>query len=102
MNPTIIVDFVPDGCTSATQPCDVGIQQPFKHSIKCSYYEDVVSNILSQLENEADLVTFNTHLGVLRDQSTCWLWNSYQAVNNKTLVKKVNVSILIFIRHSPT
>lgn len=103
-HPTIIVDFVPGGCTGVAQPCDVGIQRPFKHSIKRSYHEDVVSNILSQLENEADLVTLDTHLGVLRDRSTRWLWNAYQAVNNKALVKKVYIyiSILIFIRCSPT
>ena len=90
MHPTIMIDFVPGGCTGVAQPCDVGIQRLFKHSIKCSYHEDIVSKILSQLENtKADLVTLDTHLGVLRDQSTRWLWNAYQAVNNKALVKKV-------------
>ena len=103
-HPTIIIDFVPGGCTSVAQPCDVGIQRPFKHSIKCSYHEDVVSNVLSQLENNADsdLVTLDTRLGVLRDQSTRWLWNAYQAVNNKALVKKVRKYIHSNIRSTLT
>jgi hypothetical protein len=33
-HPTIIVDFVPGGCTGVHQPCDVGIQRPFKLSTK--------------------------------------------------------------------
>lgn len=82
---------MPGGCTGVAQPCDVGIQRPFKHSIKRSYHEDVVSKILSQLESKADVVTLDTHLGVLRDQSTRWLWNAYQAVNNVALVKKVKI-----------
>ena len=31
---SIIVHFVSGGCTSILQPCDVGIQQSFKYSLK--------------------------------------------------------------------
>jgi hypothetical protein len=31
-HPIIILDFVPGGCTSIAQPCDVGIQRLFKLS----------------------------------------------------------------------
>ena len=30
-HPNIFLDFVPAGCTGVVQPCDVGIQHPFKH-----------------------------------------------------------------------
>jgi hypothetical protein len=33
-HPTIILDYVPGGCTGVLQPCDVGIQRPLKLSIK--------------------------------------------------------------------
>ncbi|KAF5321301.1 hypothetical protein D9619_000198 [Psilocybe cf. subviscida] len=88
MYPGIIVDYVPGGCTSVAQPCDVGIQRPFKHSVKRSYHEDVVANIMEQLDLQADTVTIDTRLGVLRNASTRWLWNAYQTVNDKALMQK--------------
>jgi len=33
-HPTIVLDFVPGDCTGIYQPCNVGIQRPFKLSIK--------------------------------------------------------------------
>jgi hypothetical protein len=60
-HPNIIIDFVPGGCTSVAQPCDVGIQRPFKLSVKRSYQEDVVTKILKQLDGEAPVVTIDTH-----------------------------------------
>jgi hypothetical protein len=92
-HPNIILDFIPGGCTSVAQPCDVGIQRLFKLSIKRSYHEDVVSEVMRQLESKATIVDFNTHVGAMRDRSTRWIWNAYQAINNESLVKKVrNVS----------
>lgn len=92
-HPTIILDFVPGGCTSVAQPCDVGIQRLFKLSIKRSYHEDVVSEVMRQLESQATVVDFDTHVGAMRDRSTRWIWNAYQAINHENLVKKVrNVS----------
>ena len=52
-HPTIILSFVPGGCTGVFQPCDVGIQRPFKLSLKRSYHEDVVSEILEQFEKKS-------------------------------------------------
>lgn len=88
-HPLIILDFVLGGCTSVAQPCDVGIQRPFKHSIKRSYHKDVVSNILAQMDNGDDSMHIDTRLAVLRNASTRWLWNAYRALSNRELVKKV-------------
>lgn len=90
-HPTIILSFVPGGCTGVFQPCDVGIQRPFKLSLKRSYHEDVVSEILEQYNNKEDPepIQIDTRIGALRDRSTRWLWNAYKAISNKELVKKV-------------
>ena len=50
--PTIILDYVPGGCTGVHQPCDVGIQQPLKLSIKKMYHEDVVEDLLSDMNSD--------------------------------------------------
>ena len=49
-HPTIILNYVPGGCTKIHQPCDVGIQQPLKLSIKKSYHEDVVQELMLQVK----------------------------------------------------
>lgn len=102
-HPNIQVDFVPGGCTSVAQPCDVGIQRPFKLSVKRSYHEDIVSELLEQIDGceEGQAVTFHfkDQVGFLRDRSVRWLWNAFNAVNKPALVKKVSdiPSILSYV-----
>ena len=93
----IILDFVPGGCTGIMQPCDVGIQRLFKLSIKRTYHEDVVTEILDQLNAGASLISMDTHLPTLRDQSTRWIWNAYQAIKNDALVQKVDYLLTIIL-----
>lgn len=92
-HPTILLDFVPGGCTGVHQPCDLGIQRPYKLSIKRSYHEDVVNSMLQQIDahenGEPEILNFDEHLGALRDSSVRWLWNAYNTVNEPKLVKKV-------------
>lgn len=85
----IILDFVPGGCTGLWQACDVGIQRIFKHSLKRSYHEDIVADILRQIEADADIIEVNKKLAVVRDQSVSWMWNAYQTLNKPEIVKKV-------------
>jgi hypothetical protein len=89
-HPNIILDFVPGGCTGVAQPCDVGIQRLFKLSLKRSYHEDVVNDIVDQLKAGNKFPSIDTRLAVIRDQSVRWLWNAYQSINNVDLVKKVS------------
>jgi hypothetical protein len=93
-HPTILIDFVPGGCTGIHQPCDVGIQRPLKLSLKRSYHEDVVNQLLTQFDEKQDgepeVLIFNETLGELRDSSVRWLWNAFNAVNKPNLVKKVS------------
>ena len=88
-HPTIILSFVPGGCTGVFQPCDVGIQRPFKLSLKRSYHEDIVSEILKQFEKKIEPIQIDTRISALRDRSTRWLWNAYKAISNEALIKKV-------------
>ena len=46
---TIIVIFVPAGLTGLFQPCDVGFQCLFKHSLKLSSHDNIVQEVLAQL-----------------------------------------------------
>ncbi|TFK63785.1 hypothetical protein BDN72DRAFT_775506 [Pluteus cervinus] len=88
-HPTIILDYVPGGCTGVAQPCDVGIQRPFKLSIKRSYHEDVVADILEQFDEGVAVVRMDTRLPTIREKSTRWIWNAYRALSDRDLVKKV-------------
>ncbi|KAF8239302.1 hypothetical protein L208DRAFT_1238120, partial [Tricholoma matsutake] len=93
-HPTILIDFIPGGCTGIHQPCDVGIQCPLKLSLKHSYHEDVINQFLTQFDEKQDgdleALIFNKTLGMLRDGSVQWLWNAFNAVNKPNLVKKVS------------
>src|SRR5713226_4836320 len=92
---TILIDFIPGGCTGIGQPLDVGINRPFKQSIKVSYHAELVNNFLGQMKQNQAL-EFNTYIGPLRDTSVGWLWNAYQVVQREELVKKVGSRHLKF------
>jgi hypothetical protein len=84
----IIVDFVPGGCTGVAQPCDVGIQRPFKQSLKRSYHEAVVNEVLECMAKNKP-VAIDKGIKKIRDRAPTWLWNAYKTINNPELVKKV-------------
>jgi hypothetical protein len=65
----ICLDFVPGGCTGVHQPCDVGIQRPFKLSVKRSYHEDIVKEILAQMDKGKTTLKIDDRLPVLRNRS---------------------------------
>ena len=88
-HPRIIIVFVPGGCTGVHQPCDVGIQRALKLSIRKSYHEDVVTELLAQLDAKTEVPKIDDRLGTICDRSVKWLWNAFQALSNPDLVKKV-------------
>ena len=67
----------------------MGIQWIFKHSLKWSYHEDVVADILTQLDHQLEKIVVNKKLGVVWNQSVSWLWNAYEVLNNTAIAKKV-------------
>ena len=105
-HPTILIDFVPGGCTGVAQPCDVGIQRPFKHITNQCYLEDMVGIVLTQIDS-GDSISIDNRLPILRNASVRWLWRAYEALNKKEIVKKVSdgesmiqLSPLTICRHS--
>jgi hypothetical protein len=89
-HPTIILHYVPGGCTGLFQPCDVGIQRIFKHSLKRSYHTDIVEEITRQLDRGERNVVVDKRLGILRDRSVVWLWDAFCTINKPAIVKKVS------------
>lgn len=83
------INFMPGGCTGVHQPCDVGVQRPLKLSTRKSYHEDIVNDFLKELDKGNPTPHLNDSLGVIHNQSVRWMWNVYQALNNKELVKKI-------------
>ncbi|KAF9558800.1 hypothetical protein CPC08DRAFT_549321 [Agrocybe pediades] len=68
-HPNIILDFVPGGCTGVHQPCDVGIQRPLKLSIRKSYHEDIVTELLSELDRGNTEPLLKDSISVIRNRS---------------------------------
>jgi hypothetical protein len=52
--PWIELHFVPGGCTGLFQPCDVGIQRPFKQAIKRAQLADIVNSTIEHLRVNED------------------------------------------------
>lgn len=90
--PDIIINFVPGGCTPKFQPCDVGINRPFKHAIRRSFHQDMVSEYLRKIgdaKKSGVQVNFDRKLKSLRNQSVGWMWDAWQEINDPDLVKTV-------------
>lgn len=86
----IIVIFIPAGMTGLFQPCDVGLQHIFKHSLKKSAHEDVVHEVLRQLEAGCPVyeVKLDTGIKILWDQTVHWIWTAYQALNKPDILRR--------------
>ena len=99
-HPNILINFVPSGCTGMAQPCDVGIQRPFKHITNRCYLEDVVDATLTQLDN-GEQFDMDDRSPTLRNTSVRWLWMAYEALNKKETVQKVSYLMGKYFRYSP-
>ena len=42
-----------------------------------------------QLDEGVETIKFEKKLGVLRDRTVKWIWESYGVLNDKSIVKKV-------------
>lgn len=93
---TIIILFVPAGCTGLFQPCDVGFQRIFKHSLKILAHNDIVNGVLLQLKQGIPVsnVKIDTTLKVLRDQTVHWLWTAFNKLNKPEIIQKVDLPII--------
>ncbi|KAG6805135.1 hypothetical protein H0H92_000563, partial [Tricholoma furcatifolium] len=102
-HPTIIVIFVPGGCTGVWQPLDVGIQRYLKLSIKRSAHRDIVQEIYDSLstpdgssgdDSESESrdsdtkIHLDTSIPTLRDRSLGWIVDAANEINNKEIIMK--------------
>ena len=99
---TIIILFIPAGCTGLLQPSNVGFQHIFKHSLKISAHTDVVQEVLTQLKSGVPVsdIKINMTLKILCDRTVHWLWTVFKSLNSPEIVKKVcmfDFSICSFI-----
>ncbi|KAF9503825.1 hypothetical protein BS47DRAFT_1309177, partial [Hydnum rufescens UP504] len=94
--PWIILDYVPGGCTGIFQPCDVGIQRIFKHSVQRSQQADIVNKVLHQLDGSAEpgSVCLDMKIGTLHKCNIATLLKAYHATNNKETVLRVGYHII--------
>lgn len=73
------------------QPCDVGIQRVYKHSIRRSQLNDIVHKMSLHLEGGGtpETLKLDTTIGKLRDRSPHWFVNAYNDSDEHELVLKV-------------
>ena len=91
-HPTIIVIFVPGGCTGVFQPLDVGIQQILKLSMKCSAHCNIVDEVCAQIYAGVTNFKVDTSLGMLRNHSMGWVMKAICDIKHKDLILKVHVT----------
>lgn len=89
--PWIRLRYIPGGTTGLAQPCDVGIQRPYKLSIKRSQLLDVTNETLKHLDNgeTPDHLKLDTTIGTLRNRSVAWFVKARKDIDHPDLVKKV-------------
>jgi hypothetical protein len=90
-HPTIIICFVPGGCTGLWKPLDVGIQRVLKQSMKRSAHKDIAAETITQLNSgtPAAMLKLDKTLGTLRNRSVGWMVNAYRDINNKDSIFRV-------------
>ena len=90
---SIIIIFVPGGCTGVWQPLDIGIQWLLKLSLKRSAHHDVVKEVSDQISARED-IKLDTTIGTLCNRSVGWIANAMTDINDKDLVKKVCFTLI--------
>jgi hypothetical protein len=88
--PWLWLIHVPANLTGLIQPCDVGIQCPFKLSICGPQLQDMVDTTVHHLNTGGSAVDFklDTRIRPLCNQSVGWFIDAYDAINNINLVKR--------------
>ena len=76
--------YVPAGCTSVAQPCDVILQRPFKHLILLQFSEWIASQVSLQLNSgtKAADIRLDFSLTNLRDLGALWVLKAFNDLND--------------------
>ncbi|VDC03846.1 unnamed protein product [Peniophora sp. CBMAI 1063] len=88
--PWICLCYVPGGMTGLAQPCDVGIQRPYKLAIRQGQQQHIINETLQHLRSGAvaTAIRLDNRIGTLRDCAVSWFTNAWNAINQPSLVKK--------------
>jgi hypothetical protein len=89
-HPWIVLDFVPGGCTGLWQVCDVGIQRPFKQSIRRGQLDDIVAETMRHLEDGVSPAEMRVakEIGELRERCVRWFVDAFDTINNPALIRR--------------
>jgi hypothetical protein len=90
-HPTIIILYVPGGCTGLWQPLDIGIQRLMKLSIKRAAHRDVVEEALRQIEagKPGHEIKLDTTIGTLRNRSVGWIVQAIHDISDPATIARV-------------
>jgi hypothetical protein len=90
-HPTIIILFVPGGCTGLWQPLDVGVQRLLKLSLKRSAHRDLVEEATRQIQagKPTHEIKLDITLPTLRDRSVGWVAQAIQDISDPAIIMKV-------------
>jgi hypothetical protein len=89
--PWIELHYVPGGCTGLFQPCDVGMQRPFKQAIKLAQLADTVATTLKHLSSKSGegsaVFKLDVTIGELRKQCPRWFVQAFDTIQRPDLVR---------------
>jgi hypothetical protein len=83
-HPDIKLVYVPGGCTSIAQPCDVFLQRPLKYSVLTKYENWATKEIIQQMADgkQPNEVKLDLSLNTIRDNGATWILQSFNELNN--------------------
>ncbi len=86
-HPEIVVLYIPTGCICLFQPCDVGLQRLFKHTVKQLASQFFGNHVQRKRINGTthEDICLPTKIGVLRDATLFWIMNAIQYLNTPPL-----------------
>lgn len=95
-HPSIVLMFVPGGCTGVFQPCNVGIQRPLKQAITQAQSGSCVQELLSQFEDgrSMDEAVLDESPHGLQNHIPAALMEAWKKINCSSVVLNVCANVL--------
>ncbi|CAM6129934.1 unnamed protein product [Calypogeia fissa] len=84
--PLICLLFIPGGCTSKLQPCDLVLQRPFKCAVHQNFMKFAVNTMARQMNQRVNVenAQLETGIATLRNHLTCgWLLSAWTQIAKK-------------------
>ncbi|CAM6129979.1 unnamed protein product [Calypogeia fissa] len=83
--PLICLLFIPGGCTSKLQPCDVVLQRPFKCAVHQNFMKFAVNTMAGQMNRGVNVENARLEIGIaaLRNHLCGWLLSAWTQIAEK-------------------